>query len=97
MRISEMFEIGQIFESDEKSPNIKALSSDDAVIVGKMLNRKKIILHMKRESDASEGNVFVRLKDEYQDQFALSKKLLATKHILGLSLNQLRNLQIDAL
>ena len=97
MIIKEMFEVGEILESEEKATSIKTLDKDDCLITGKMLNRKKIILHMKRVSDGSEGNVFVALKPEFQDQYAVSRKLLGSKGIIGMSLNQFINLSVDEL
>lgn len=97
MLIKDMFEVGEIMEWEDKAKNIKALSSDDCEITGKILNKNKIILHMKRLSDESEGNVFVRLKDEFSDKYAVSRKLLSSKKVIGLSLNQFTKLDIEEL
>lgn len=92
-----MFEVGEIMEWEDKATSIKSLDGDDCVIMSKAMNKNKIILHMKRESDDSEGNVFTRLKDEFKDQFAVSKKLLASRKVIGLTLNQFKNLDIEEL
>ena len=84
-------------EWEDKHKSIKTLSGDDCLIVGKQLNNKKIILHLKRASDESEGNVFVKLKDDNREHFPTSKKLLASKKVIGLSLNQFKNLDINEL
>ncbi len=84
-------------EMEDKSTKIKILDSDDCVITGKALNKDKIILHMKRLVDDSEGNVFVRLKEEFLDQFAVSKKLLSSKKVVGLTLNQFSNFNVEEL
>lgn len=97
MNIKDMFEVGEIMEWEDKSKSIKVLDGDDCVITGKMLNKQKIILHMKRLADGSEGNVFVRLKDQFHDQFAVSKKLLACKKVVGLSLNEFKNFNVEEL
>ncbi len=97
MTIKDMFEIGEIMEWEDKAKSIKILDGDDCLITGKVLNKKKIIFHVKRTVDDSEGNVFVRLKDEFQDQFAVSKKLLASKKVIGMSLNQLKNFSLEEL
>ena len=97
MIIKEMFEVGVIMEDEDKAVSIKVLDGDDCQIMSKALNKNKIILHMKRDSDGSEGNVFVRLKDEFSDQFPISKKLFASKKVVGLSLNQFRDLDIEEL
>jgi len=97
MTISDMFEVGEIMEWEDKSKSIKILNGDDCVITGKVLNRKKIILHMKRVSDGSEGNVFVILKEKFEDQFPVSKKLLASKKVVGITLNQFKNFDVEEL
>lgn len=97
VNIKDMFEIGEIMEQEDKAKSIKALDDDDCVITGKALNKNKIILHMKRATDGSEGNIFVRLNDTYEKQFDVSKKLFASKKIIGLTLGQLRKLDIEKL
>lgn len=97
MQVKDMFEVGEIMEWEDKSKDIKTLSGDDCEITGKILNKNKIILHLKRTSDESEGNVFVKLRDEFHDQFTISRKLLGSKKIIGLSLNQFTKLDIDEL
>lgn len=97
MNIKDMFEVGEIMESEEKDTKIKILDGDDCEITGKALNKNKIILHMKRLSDGSEGNVFVRLKDEFSDQFPISKKLLASKKVVGITLNQFKEFDVEEL
>ena len=47
MNIKDMFEVGEIMESEDKATSIKILDGDDCEITGKVLNRHKIILHMK--------------------------------------------------
>ncbi|MEK7618557.1 MAG: hypothetical protein AAB410_05435 [Patescibacteria group bacterium] len=97
MLIKDLFEVGIILEDEEKAKDIAILTGDDCKIVSKLLNKKKIILHMQRQPDGSEGNVFVRLKDEHEKEFATSKKLLASKKVIGLSLNEFKNLEIESL
>ena len=97
MSIKEMFEVMNIMEMDDKSKHIKVLTGDDCQIVGKSLNKNKIILNMRRTEDGSEGNVFVYLKDEFKDQFATSKKLFASRKVIGLTLNQFKEFSIEGL
>jgi hypothetical protein len=52
---------------------------------------------MKRAEDNSEGNVFVRLKEEFENNFAASKKLFASKKIIGMSLNELKEFNVEDL
>ncbi len=97
MKIKDMFEVREIMEMEDKSKSIKVLDGDDCVIMSKALNKNKIILHMKRVVDDSEGNVFVSLKEEYEKDFAISKKLFASKKVIGLTLNQLKEFDIEEL
>ena len=97
MTIKDMFEVGEIMENEDKSKKIKILDGDDCEITSKIVNKYKIILHMKRKTDDSEGNVFVRLKDEFEKNFDMSKKLLASKKIIGLTLNQFKVLSLEEL
>ena len=97
MKVKDKFDVGLILEDEEKAKSIKELDGEDCVIVSKVLNRHKIIMHMKRESDGSEGNVFVRLRDEFEKDFPTSKKLLASKKVIGLTLNELKNFEIENL
>lgn len=97
MQIKDIFEVGEIMEWEDKATSIKVLDGDDCEITGKVLNKRKIILHMKRTSDGSEGNVFVRLKDEHEKDFPTSKKLFASKKVIGLSLNEFKNFEIENL
>jgi len=97
MLIKEMFEVGKLMEWEDKPKSIKVLDGDDCTITDKALNKNKIILHMKREVDGSEGNVFVWLKDEFADQFQTSKKLFVSKKVAGLTLNQFKNFKVEDL
>jgi hypothetical protein len=97
MLVREMFEVGVIMEDEDKAVSIKVLDDDNCQITGKMLNKNKIILHMKRLGDGSEGNVFMRLKDEFDSRFDISKKLFASKKVVGLSLKELKNLDVEEL
>lgn len=97
MTIKDLFEIGEIMENEDKAKSIKILDGDNCVITGKILNKYKIIMHMKRTDDGSEGNVFVRLKEDKKSEFLTSKKLLASRKVVGMTLNQLKNLDIEEL
>ena len=92
-----MFTVREIMEMEDKSKSIKVLDDDDCVIMSKGLNKNKIILRMKRTVDGSEGNVFVYLKDEFHDQFPISKKLFASKSVIGLTLGQFKEFDVDKL
>lgn len=97
MTIKDLFEVGEIMEWEDKATSIKVLDGDDCEITGKVLNKNKIILHMKRLSDGSEGNVFVKLKDGDKEHFPISKKLLASKKVVGLSLNKFKEFDVEEL
>jgi hypothetical protein len=97
MNIKDMFQVREIMEMEDKAKSIAVLDGDNCVITGKALNKNKVILHMKREGDGSEGNVFVWLKDEFHDQFPISKKLFASKKVIGITLNQFKEFSIEEL
>lgn len=97
MTIKDLFEVGEIMEWEDKATSIKVLGGDDCEITGKVLNKNKIILHMKRNLDGSEGNVFVKLKDDAKEHFQTSKKLLASKKVIGLTLNEFKDFNIEEL
>ncbi len=97
MKISNMFVVREIMEMEDKAKSIKVLDDDNCVIIDKALNKNKIILHMKRASDDSTGNVFVYLKDEFHDKFLISKQLLASKAVVGLTLKQFKEFNIEKL
>lgn len=97
MNVEEMFDVGGIMEMEDKSKKIPILSDDDCKIMSKQLNKDKIILHVQREGDSSEGNVFVKLKEQFHDQFMVSKKLFASKKIVGMTLNEMRHLDVEML
>ncbi len=97
MTIKDLFEVGEIMEDEDKSKKIVVLDADNCVVVGKLLNKNKIILQMKRVDDSSTGNVFVRLMDDKKSEFQTSKKLLASKKVLGLTLNQFKKFNVEEL
>lgn len=97
MKIKDIFDVGEIMEWEDKSKSIKVLDGDDCVIMGKTLNKRKIILHLKRAVDDSEGNVFVKLKDDSRENFLISKKLLASQNIIGKTLNELKEMDVEGL
>ena len=82
---------------DDKAKSIKVLDDSNCVITGKGLNKNKIILHFKREADGSEGNVFVFLKDNNREHFPTSKKLFASKKVIGLTLAEFKKFDIEQL
>jgi|GEM_PF-1774320 len=97
MVVKDLFDIGSIMEWEDKDKSIKILSDEDCEITSKSLNNRKIILHVKRAGDGSEGNVFVTLKESSKEHFATSKKLLASKNILGITLGKFKNMDIEEL
>lgn len=97
MKIKDMFEVREIMEMEDKDKAIKVLDDNNCVITSKALNKNKIILHMKRESDGSLGNVFVYLKEEHKSDFPTSKKLFASRAVIGLTLGQFKEFNIGDL
>ena len=84
-------------EWEDKDKKIKVLTGDDCEITSKFLNKNKVILHMKRTLDDSEGNVFVRLKEGQEAHFLTSKKLLASKKVIGMTLNKFKEMDVELL
>lgn len=97
MNINDVFVVGVIMEMEDKSKSIKVLDDNDCLITSKSINKNKVILHMVRESDGSEGNVFVSLREDHGNDFAASKTLLASKHVVGLTLGQFKKLSMENL
>ncbi|MBL8029885.1 MAG: hypothetical protein JNN11_01420 [Candidatus Doudnabacteria bacterium] len=97
MKVKDMFLVGEIMEWEDKPKSIKVLSYDDCIITSKILNKRKIILHVERQADNSEGNVFVRLDEKYESEFVVFKKMLSSKNIIGKSLNEFREMEVEEL
>lgn len=97
MKVQDVFDVGVIMEMEDKDKKIKPLDGDDCVVTGKALNKNKIILRMLRESDKSEGNVFVKLNEQNQKDFPTSKKLLSSRKVVGMTLNQIKELDVEEL
>jgi hypothetical protein len=95
MFIKEVFSLGEIYQMTEGPVGV--LDMDNCEITGKVMNKSKIILHLERLSDGRKANVFLRLKDDFLDRRDDFKKFLASKKIIGMSLNQLNNLEIAEL
>ena len=95
MLIKDEFNIGEIFQTASRT---KAdLDLDNCQITEKRMNNKSIILHVKRTGDGKEANVFIRLKDEFKDNRDDFKKLLASSHVIGKTLNELKNSKVEEL
>ena len=84
-------------EPEDKVATQADLKVDDCVIVSKGLNKNKVILHLQRKGDGIEGNVFVKLKEKYEKDFITSRKLLGSKAVNGLTLDEFRAFDIDKL
>ena len=93
MYIKEVFEIGSIFQPVSRTKSL--LDQDNCQITGKRMNNKSIILHIKRKEDGKEANVFVRLIDPINRESF--KKLLASNKIIGMSLNELKEMKVEEL
>jgi hypothetical protein len=97
MTIEDMFEVGSIMEPEDKLSGQVDLNGDDCVIMSKGLNKDKIILRMERKSDGIQGNVFVRLKEEHKGNFAVSRKLLGSQKVNGLTLGEFKVFPVENL
>ena len=95
MYFKEMFNVGEIMQSVSRTK--AGLDLENCKIISKMMNNKSVILKVKREDDGKEANVFVKLKDEFIDKKEDFKKLFASKGIIGMSLNELKNSKVEDL
>ena len=95
MYFKEVFNIGEIFQSNSKTK--EDLDLDNCQITGKQMNNKSVILHIKRTGDGKEANVFVKLKDDQIENKEAFKKLFASKSIVGMSLNELKESKVEDL
>ena len=96
MTIKDVFNVGAIMEWEDKPKSIAVLDGNNCKIMSKAMNNKNIIFHMQREGDGSEGNVFVKLKENGKD-FLVLKKLFASKKVIGISLNEFKKFEIAEL
>jgi len=95
MFFKDIFTIGEIYQTNSKT---KAdLDLDNCQIIGKQMNNKSVILKIKRAGDGKEAAVFVKLNDEHLANKEDFKKLFASKKIIGMSLNQLKDSKVEDL
>lgn len=72
------------------------LDRENCQIVNKTKRNNSVLLHLKRESDGEEGHAHFRVRDKFE---SVSPQLLrwafASKDIIGLTLNQLDDLETN--
>lgn len=70
------------------------LGHDDCQVENKTRNEGSVLLHLKRESDGTEGHAYLRVQKDYAD---ISDQLLdwafAEPRIIGLTINELFDLE----
>jgi len=92
MLVKKLFNIGGIIES---GPTI-FLNGDNCQIFNKTKKKDAVILNLKRQSDGQEGKSYLHVMDEYKEiESSLLKWAFVSVSIVGLTLNQLRELDID--
>ena len=92
MKIKELFKIGGIMQSI--SGLTVYLDHNNCTVNNKTKSEGAVILHLKRESDGEEGNVYLRVKDEFKTiEEQLLRWVFAANQIIGLTLSQLNELE----
>jgi DNA-directed RNA polymerase subunit RPC12/RpoP len=94
MKIKDIFQIGGIMQSFRGADIF--LDQNNCVVFNKSRNEDAVILHLKRESDEEEGNIYLRVKDEFKSiKNPLLNWLFISKDIIGLTINQLESLNTN--
>lgn len=95
MKVSKLFKITGISEFLGK--NLGLLDRDNCKIVDRTKNENSLVLHLKRESDGQGGQAHLRVQDQFETISAqLLNWALVSNSIIGLTLNQLDNLETDS-
>ncbi len=94
MKIKEIFKIGGIMQSIGGLTVF--LDQNNCIVHNKSKIDDAVILHLKRESDGEEGNVYLRVKDEFKSiKDQLLNWAFASSSIIGLTLSQLESLDTN--
>ena len=77
--------------------NSRYLSEDSGQIVTLNLNNDSIFIHLKRDLDSTEGDSVLRLNDKFkhEEKEIFDWILNNEKKIIGMTLGQLRELEIN--
>ncbi len=94
MYIREIINIGGILRSVNNPVN---LDWDNCKIDKKTRNEYGLVLRLKRESDGEEGTASLKLKDEFKDRKDLLRQIFVSEKVMGLTLNELKDLEIEVL
>lgn len=90
MKIKEIFKLGGIMQAI--GGTAVYLDQNNCVIRNKSKTDDAVILHLKRDSDGEEGNVYLRVRDEFKSiKDPLLNWAFANNSMVGLTLNQLEN------
>ena len=94
MKVRELFKPANISQSIGELTIF--LDRENCQIVNKTKKENSIIIHLKRESDGEEGQVHLKVRDEFE---SISPQLLRWAFInndmIGLTLNQLDDLETN--
>jgi hypothetical protein len=94
LKIKDIFQIGGIMQSFRGTDIF--LDQNNCVVFNKSRNEDAIILHLKRESDGEEGNVYLRAKEKFQSiKSQILNWAFTSNNIMGLTLNQLESLDTN--
>jgi len=92
--------VRELFKSTAVSQSIGGLTifldRENCQILNKTKNEDFIILGLKRESDGNEGRAYLRVQDQFKIiETQLLNWAFTSKSIIGLTLNQLDNLETN--
>ena len=94
MKVKELFTISDFTQSVGGLSSF--LTKDDCRIINKRKTENSIALTLKRESDGAEGTSHLKVRGEFQAEASrLLNWAFASKTIVGLTLNQLSELETD--
>jgi hypothetical protein len=94
MKIKDIYRIGGIASIVNGAGEY--LTEDDCQIVNKTNSSDSITLRLRRESDYMEGDSELKVLDEFKEiKDQLLHKVFSNPNIIGLTLAQLRNLDMD--
>jgi hypothetical protein len=94
MKIKELFKVGGVIQSFGGTSD--TLDWHNCTIENKTNKEDALILHLKRKSDGEEGRVYLRVQEKFKNRtHELLKWAFLNKGMIGLTLNQLDNMETD--
>jgi len=91
MRVRELFKSTGLTQAIGGTTSF--LDRENCQIVNKSKNEDSIVLHLKRGTDGKEGRAHLRVQDKFETISAQLLNAFASESIVGLTLNQLDDLE----